>query len=161
MARIPFSTGKGWFPRVFPGFVGPTAVDDTVVLTSPQEGTHRYADLLKAAGSGDASSEVAAGTNPPGDKMWLVPYCGAYHLDDTPLSTHLWIVLQSPAGDEYPIAAVASAGDKQRLAVDRPFIVPPRWSVRVKTATATGVGKSLNILMTYAEIPIGEYVPPV
>jgi len=163
MSRVPFTTGKGWFPRVFPGFVGPAAIDDTVILTSPQEGFARYAEQKAASASGTAIAEININVvNPvPGDKVWLVTACGAYHQDDTPLVTALWIHLQDPINNEYPLVAGGALAAHERLAVNRQFIVPPRWSLRASIPVATAAAKGLFIFASYIELPIGEYVPPV
>jgi hypothetical protein len=155
----PIALGRGWYPRVFPGFVGPQFVDPVCLFTTPFEGSGRYGDLISAAVNVVATATASTGFV-PAEKVWWVPYCSLEH-DDPALTTHLSINV-----NDNNVRTVAHSGGAdvtagRKISIRRPLIVPAGWRIDGIAFVAPAAGQNLTLRYAYVELPMGEYVPPL
>ena len=162
MARVPFTTGKGWFPRVFPGFVGPSAIDDTVILTTPAEGRDNHNKVRHATVVGEDGAESATTAVVPATKQWYVPFATGYHTDaaSTP---QMSLRLIDPDGSNWiSIAELMGATVNLTVVLRQPIIVPPLWALQsVSNGASIAPGSVVVLRYAFVELPAGEYVPPI
>jgi len=159
MTRGRISVGRRWFARLFPGWAGPIEVDDTVVLTTPMEGTGRYADLQFQQFTATANSFVNSSVV-PNDQQWWIPWCSIHH-NDPALSEHMWLAIRNIADKEVTIAGSPDVTEQRKVSIRRPIIIVEGQKLSANAKTVTAAGKKIFLNMFFVEMPIGEFVPPL
>lgn len=135
----------------------PSFLTDEIYLVHPiLSGTERLNEHLTITATGSSGGTTVTAGTPPADKYWYVFACSCFHTD--PVAHQLRIDLLTSIG------AALHASDRDvpqnaNLAVPRPFIVPPRVSIRAVAAAMAG-GTSLTLRLIHLELDFGEPPPP-
>ncbi len=159
MTRGRISVGRRWFARLFPGWAGPVEVDDTVVLTTPMEGTGRFADLQFIQYTATANSFVNS-TVVPADHQWWIPWASIHH-NDSALTEHMWLAIRNIADKEVTVTGGADVSEQRKISIRRPIILVEGQKLSANLKSSTAAGKKIFLNLFYVEMPIGEFVPPL
>lgn len=156
--KIP--VGRGWFARVFPGFVGPEAVDEIAVFTTPYEGTDRWSGLQATSVTTPGATFLSDSGIVPAEKSWFIPWASGYHDDPAAGAARLTLSVVFPNGFWVGVtSSEVSNAANQVVSAQRAFILPARCLLRCQTSVQIAIASNLVLRFASIEIPAGEYVP--
>jgi hypothetical protein len=156
---------RGW-PRRVQGFPGPEHVDDTVVITTPNEDSSVFAKLQTLFVEADNANEVYF-AGPPTGKFWVVYYGSGYHNDSAKTVSWAQLVLQNPLlvvvipleGVRDMTASGTADETADKVILTRPVIVHPPWTLGIQMSGGVAVGKKVRSRILLLELDQGQVVP--
>ncbi len=144
----------------------PGTVDGNILPTIDTFGWSRLgADVRFEETSATATNRVL-GSAVPVDVLRLVLEASVEH-GDTLVDHTLWIDHEHGASSnaiaiQSPFEAIASlAGNPVQVGLMRHVVMREGDRLSGRATPVLGVGLTLRIVITFVEIPIGEYVPPL
>jgi len=158
--RIP--SGAGFFTRLYPGFIGPSHVDEIGVFTSPLEGLDKYSRVRCALFTGSSGGAAVDSDAVPAGKQWFIPFASGSHDDGANSTSQMRLFGFDPDGTKHVgIAQLKNCKALEYATTDRPFLLGPLWKLRASHTSAIAAGKFVTLRFAFLEMPAGEFVPGI
>jgi len=154
-----------WLEVLFPPAeaqpINPSTVSNDIALTHELlPGTERLDEVNYEFVNGAAGVLVINSSSPPAGKFYYCIACSLEH-DDGATARVLMILIQRPTGSNWAgLMHEGLASAERPFPVGRPFILPPRHTVRWETTAILGT-KRIQGHLLFLELNIGEPIPPM
>jgi hypothetical protein len=156
-------TARGWPTRV-PGFPGPATIEDSVVITTPEQDSSVWSRLQTLFVEADNDDSVYF-AGPQGRKVWVVYYGVAWHNE---VATYAWgqivlmnpsLVVSIPVEGERSIESFGTDQPSDKVILRRAVVVHPPWTIGFETSATPPVGKKVRMRILFVEFDQGEVLP--
>lgn len=149
-------TGRSW-PRRLPGFAGPGVIEDTLVITTPNEDSQFFARLRYEFKSNTAATFVVLDA-PARGRMLYIYACQGWHTDSAGTRDYGILGLQNLGnGNFVTVEQQRDIKGDDHVWLTRPIIVPHPWAFGYEQDEASVLNVQIRAFII--DMDEGEPIP--